>query len=250
MKNIRKPVTLCGMVGLLSSLFVVGWHSSNASAAAKQRKNAVVRQQRLAFDAAKYFPLNAGDQFTYRETENGESQMRDVEVQPSTFSGMPVMARMEFLEDGTLAEMEFLTSDDRQGILIYGDENPMDDCSTRLSPPMRIPHGLRVGDIFRQTVQVEATGAGCDGSRIINVAVEFKGRATVRVPAGKFENCAEIEMTKIWRDANGILLEEEIETIFFAPRIGIVKVEEGDEILRLISATLGLRDTDTVIPRF
>jgi hypothetical protein len=243
MKRRWKQLGLLGiMAGLLVSLFLASSHGSNARAAA--------RRQRVVFDTAKYFPLNVGDEFRYQVTGDGEKETRDVELLPTTLDGAPVIARMEFLEDGVLSDMEFLVSDETQGILNYGDEDPIDDCSTRLSPPLRIPNGLRLGETFHQTVQVEATGTGADDTKTIDVAVQFKGLVTTKVPAGKFEDCAKIEMTEIRKDANGRVLEREIAVIIFAPYIGIIKIEEGGEVTKLIWATVGVRESETVPGRF
>jgi hypothetical protein len=138
-------------------------------------------------------------------------------------------------EDGILAETTFQLATSA-GVDTYGEDDRASGCLERLSPPLRIPDGLKLGETRTQTVAAAITGDGCANPATLSATIAFEALETVIVPAGHFQECAKLRIATILHDATGKVVAEATKTLFLAAGVGMVKEIEDDAVARLESA--------------
>lgn len=199
----------------------------------------------VAFEAARFFPLNPETMFTYQTTAaDGSTVFIQRHIGNATAPGgisTPVIPITESNATGVVLRVVYVMADNTRGVSMYGADNVESQCTERLSPPLLIPNTLKVGETKTQTVQVTVSGIGkdCLPAAQVTYTMTFEQVEAVTVPAGTFQNCAKLLVHENWQDANGKTLAEKKRHLFFAPGIGIVKEEEvgGHTSLELASVS-------------
>jgi len=133
---------------------------------------------------------------------------------------------VNIIEDGVIVSHE-------GSWLVGGPTLPSDPPETgkALKPGLFMPANPKLGDVFKQEDLFPIVD---ETDEVVGVDLE------VHVPAGKYEDAIAVKETT--------LLDPGTETKWYAPGVGVVKVQAEDEILRLVFSTLVQpRDDDDAI---
>jgi len=206
--------------------------------------------ERLCFPV--HFPTDAGTVYTYRDqyTDGGSSTGQLTVGRPITVAGISVPV-VPFWSSPVSAD--YYTSDSVDGWQSYGYDDAA--CAGRGNPPLRIPSGMRKGDVLPFTGRSVLTDKNPKDivtcvSGTDSVTITFAGREGVTVPAGTFPNAAKVVIDGKEVDDDGET-SKIASVLYLAPSVGIVKMAlPGDtgEIgctTELVSVRLPKWESDT-----
>jgi len=167
----------------------------------------------------RYFPLEPHTSRRYLQTASDGTRFiwRGKFGAPAFIFGItvPVIPAHIIPTNGISPEIHYEASDGISGWQEHGVDWPDMGCAFRYSPPYQIRNGMLVGDSYKISTTVTATGAACEDVYQEEVTITFDRFEPVTVPAGSFD-CAKVRMyikgPFSWTT-----------TFYFVPDVGVVK---------------------------
>lgn len=213
------------------------------------------------FDGRAYFPLQPGDTWNYNATAAGGQTYSETHVVGASttvfnptptsrsFVVYPVLKRRsetaDTHTDNYLVDradgLRYVSGMDNRSI------NPPQRADNPPPPTVRIttawydppitfiPDSLTRDQILSQNVQ----DASKSPMQPTTYLIRFDGLVSVTVPAGKFDDCAQVAYSFLVKNGSGEVLQREDFVVWLAPNVGPIKYLAGTTTLELTSAVVG-----------
>lgn len=222
-------------------------------------------------NAARLFPMHAGDVYNYRGTETYNSTTNSSDWSWTVGAARTVDGRSVYpftdTSDPDYTDTMYFLADTSAGIAGLGSDDVSSTSGTyasRYAPPLiYIPNGLPLGSSVTQTTVETSTDPASTSTYDVTLTVTFVAQESVTVPAGTFADCARltVQETSVSRGGRSGAINEaspflrlprraagrsrqstDTLTLWFAPDVGYVKErvdwESGNYENQLISATV------------
>lgn len=173
-----------------------------------------------------YFPLIPGS--TWKFLSDADTVLVQVDTVDVSLQGRP--CRVVYRNFAPEYWVRSATEARRFSVLVSGRPNYEDTLEARFGLVLQFPLvlGATWGEIFRDTIVLR----GGDTVRFRHQTTgRVAGLGTVRVPAGNFADCYEIEL---WDEVIGRDSVVTTTRVWLAPGVGIIRREQGADVEQLI----------------